>query len=211
MTLPRVEPARLDNLREHLATQPRVTIEIGDRQLELITRHGLFSARALDEGTALLLRELEQLSPMPRVLDLGCGYGAIGLTLAVRWPDSKIDMVDTDLRAVEAASDNAARNRLDNATATLSDGIRDLPSQSIGTYELVVSNLPAQAGNDALDQLLLEAHDALSDGGSLVVVAVNGLRRYLQRRMTLIFGAGQVAKVHQGQRHTVLEAAKLST
>ncbi len=211
MTLPRVEPARLDNLREHLATQPRVTIEIGDRQLELMTRHGLFSARALDEGTALLLRELEQLSPATRVLDLGCGYGAIGLTLAVRWPDSKIDMVDTDIRAVEAANDNAARNRLDNATATLSDGIRDLPRQSIGTYELVVSNLPAQAGNDALDQLLLEAHDALSDGGSLVVVAVNGLRRYLQRRLAMIFAAGQVAKVHQGPRHTVLEAAKLST
>ena len=211
MTLPRVEPARLDNLREHLATQPRVIIEIGDRQLELMTRHGLFSARALDEGTALLIRELEQLSPMPRILDLGCGYGAIGLTLAVRWPDSEIDMVDTDIRAVEAANDNAARNHLYNATATLSDGIRDLPRQFIGTYELVVSNLPAQAGNDALDQLLLDAHDALSDGGSLVVVAVNGLRRYLQRRLATIFGAGQVAKVHQGARHTVLEAAKLST
>ena len=211
MTLPRVEPARLDNLREHLATQPRVAIEIGDQQLELITRHGLFSARALDEGTALLLRELEQLSPMPRILDLGCGYGAIGLTLAARWPDSKIDMVDTDIRAVEAANDNAARNHLSNTAATLSDGIRDLPSQSIGTYELVVSNLPAQAGNDALDQLLLEAHDALADGGSLVVVAVNGLRRYLQRRLAMIFGADQVAKVHQGPRHTVLEAAKLST
>ena len=211
MTLSRLEPARLDNLREHLATQPRVTIEIGDRQLELVTRHGLFSARALDEGTALLLRELEQLSPMPRILDLGCGYGAIGLTLAARWPDSKIDMVDTDIRAVEAATSNAARNHLGNATGTLSDGIRDLPSQTIGTYELVVSNLPAQAGNDALDQLLLEAHDALRDGGSLVVVAVNGLRRYLQRRLTLIFSTGQVAKVHQGPRHTVLEAAKLST
>ena len=210
MSSPLTQPTHLDALREHLATQPRVTIEIGERQIDLVTRHGLFSARALDEGTALLLRELEQLSPMPRILDLGCGYGAIGLTLAARWPESKIDMVDTDIRAVEAATGNAARNHLDNATATLSDGIRDLPSQSIGTYELVVSNLPAQAGNDALDQLLLEAHDALSDGGSLVVVAVNGLRRYLQRRLTLIFGAGQVAKVHQGPRHTVLEAAKLS-
>ena len=209
MTLPRVEPARLDSLREHLATQPRVTIEIGDRQLELMTRHGLFSARALDEGTALLLRELEQLSPMTRILDLGCGYGAIGLTLAARWPDSKIDMVDTDIRAVEAANDNAARIHLGNATATLSDGIRDLPRQSIGTFELVVSNLPAQAGNDAIDQLLLESYDALSADGSLVVVAINGLRRYLQRRLADIFGARQVAKIHQAPRHTVLEAAKL--
>ena len=211
MTLSEVEQDRLSPLRVHLSRQPQVVIELGDRSLTLGSRHGLFSARALDEGTALLLRELDPLQAMERVLDLGCGYGAIGLALAARWPDSKIDMVDTDIRAVEAATDNAARNHLGNATATLSDGIRDLPRQAIGTYELVVSNLPAQAGNDALDQLLLEAHDALSDGGSLVVVAVNGLRRYLQRRLTLIFGAGQVAKVHQGPRHTVLEAAKLST
>ena len=184
-------------------------IEVDNRQIELATRHGLFSARALDEGTALLLRELESLAPLPRVLDLGCGYGAIGLTLAARWPASHIDMVDTDIRAVEAATENAARNHLDNATVTLSDGTRELPD-SAGAYDLVVSNLPAQAGNDAIDQLLLDAHDALKHEGSLAVVAVNGLRRYLQRRLATIFGADRVAKVHQGPRHTVLEAAKLS-
>ena len=97
-----------------------------------------------------------------------------------------------------------------NAAATLSDGIRALPAPA-ARYDLVVSNLPAQAGNDALDQLLLDACDALRDGGSLVLVAVNGLRRYLQRRLADIFGANRVRKVRQGPRHTVLEAAKLPT
>ncbi len=197
-------------LREHLARQPVVVIEAGERTLELTTRHGLFSARAIDEGTALLLRQLDDLSPLQRVLDLGCGYGAIGLSLAARWPTSQVDMVDTDIRAVEAAADNIKRNRLDNASATLSDGIREIQANA-ATYDLVVSNLPAQAGNDAIDQLLLDAYDALKDGGSLALVAVNGLRRYLQRRLADIFGKGQVRKVHQGPRHTVLEAAKLST
>lgn len=210
MSSPLTQPTHLDHLREHLATQPRVTIETDERTLELTTRHGLFSARSLDEGTALLLRELEAVDPAPRVLDLGCGYGAIGLTLAARWPSSSIAMVDTDLRAVEASAENITRNQLNNATVTLSDGIREIRDQA-STYDLVVSNLPAQAGNDAIDQLLLDAHDALKDGGSLAVVAVNGLRRYLQRRLADIFGAGQVRKVHQGPRHTVLEAAKLST
>jgi 16S rRNA G1207 methylase RsmC len=209
MTEP-VDSDRLSHLRDHLAHQPVVTIDAVPQQLDLVTRHGLFSARALDEGTALLLRELENLSQQDRVLDLGCGYGAIGLTLAARWPNSRVDLLDTDIRAVEAASENITSNALHNATATLSDGIRGL-QHSLATFDLVVSNLPAQAGNDAIDQLLLDSHDALMGGGSLVIVAVNGLRRYLQRRLGDIFGRDQVRKVHQGPRHTVIEAAKLDT
>ena len=178
--------------------------------LKLRSRHGLFSARALDEGSALLLRELERLPAPSRVLDLGCGYGAIGLTLAARWPDAQVDMVDTDMRAVESAAQNIARNRLANATVTLSDGIRQL-RQPLHAYDLVVANLPAQAGNDALDQLLLDAYDAMLDGGSLALVVVNGLRKYLTRRLVDIFGPPRVAKVKQSSAHTVLEAAKLGT
>lgn len=191
-------------LRERLSDLPVIELQAGSRRLKLRTRHGLFSSKAIDEGTASLLRELESAPPQARVLDLGCGYGALGLTLAARWPNTQVALIDSDLRAVEAAAENAIANDLTNATAHLSDGLRDAPP---GPYDLVVSNLPAQAGNDALDLLLLDAHDALRDGGSLVVVAVNGLRRYLQRRMAYIF-AGQVHKAHQGPRHTVLEARK---
>ena len=202
------EQDHLTSLRERLAHHPEVIVDAGGRNLVLRSRHGLFSARSIDEGTRLLLDELEPLTPAPRVLDLGCGYGAIGLVLAACWPSAHIDMVDSDLRAVQASAENIWRNHLDNATVALGDGLgelRDLAS----TYDLVVSNLPAQAGNDAIDQLLLDAYDALNDGGTLAVVAVNGLRRYLQRRLSDVFGKQHVRKVHQGPRHTVLEAAKL--
>ncbi len=193
-------------LRRRLSEPPLIHVQAGSRKLTLKTRHGLFSSKAIDEGTMLLLRELESVPPQPQILDLGCGYGAIGLTLAARWPQSELVLVDTDLRAIEAATENAAANNLPNAAAYLSDSLRDAPP---GPYHLILSNLPAQAGNDALDQLLLDAHDALADGGSLVVVAVNGLRRYLQRRLTDIFGDNRlVHKARQGPRHTVLEARK---
>jgi len=205
-----VEQDHLAALRERLAHYPEVAIDAGSRQLTLHSRHGLFSARSLDEGSALLLHELQALPPAQRVLDLGCGYGAIGLTLAARWPDSHVDLVDSDIRAVEATAQNITSNHLQNATVCLNDGARAL-TESVSPFDLVVSNLPAQAGNDAIDQLLLDAHDALNDGGSLAVVAVNGLRRYLQRRLADIFGKQQVRKVRQGPRHTVLEAAKLRT
>ena len=116
----------LSSLRARLASHPEVAIDVPGRQLLLRSRHGLFSARSLDEGTVLLLRELESLEPAMRILDLGCGYGALGLTLAARWPGSRVDLVDIDIRAVEAASENVARNGLDNATVTLSDGTREL-------------------------------------------------------------------------------------
>ena len=193
----------LDGLRESIARQPTIQHDTGVGILTLRTRHGLFSARAIDAGTALLLRELASVPAQPRVLDLGCGYGAIGLTLASRWPTATVTLVDTDVRAVEAARENIESNRLTNAQAVLSPGLRDV---EVGPLDLIVSNLPAQAGNDALDEILLEAHDHLVDGGTLVVVVVNGLRRAVQRRLELIFGDAN--KAHQGLRHTVLEAAR---
>ncbi len=197
---------RLENLRTRLAEHPRVCVAFGGRELELTSRHGLFSARALDEGTAMLLGELVSLPPAQRTLDLGCGYGAIGAPLAAAWPTVQVTMVDSDIRAVEAAGQNVASLALGNARVALSDGVCQLGGEQ---FDLVVSNLPAQAGNDALDALLLGAHDALDDdGGLLVVVAVNGLRRYLQRRLGDIFGPQQVSKVRQGRRHSVLQAAK---
>lgn len=193
----------LAELRSSLARQPIVTLDAGGRTLTLETRHGLFSARSIDGGSALLLRELEAVPPQARALDLGCGYGAIGLALAARWPEARVTLVDSDIRAVESACANIAANGLANARALLSPGLRELGDE---TYELIVSNLPAQAGNDALDEILLEARDHLAEGGALVVVVVNGLRRYVARRLEFIFGDAH--KAHQGPRHTVLEARR---
>lgn len=192
---------QLTTLRQRLADPPEIMHDAGPRILRLCSRHGLFSSKAIDDGTALLLRELASAPMQDRVLDVGCGYGAIGLSLAARWPGAQVALVDADIRAVEATQENAGRNSLVNATVALSPGLRDAPP---GPYDLIVANLPAQAGNDALDELLLECRDALAPGGSVVFVVVNGLRRYLQRRLDLLIG--NALKAHQGPRHTVLEA-----
>ena len=211
MTLPQLERDRLASLRERLDRQPQVTIDLADRSLVLTSRHGLFSARALDDGTAMLLRELQSLTPptrSARVLDLGCGYGAIGVSLAQQWLHTEFVMVDVDIRAIEASRQNVSELALTNVQVCLSDGVREVRDQA--PFDLVVSNLPAQAGNDALDELLLGAYDVLAEGGLLVVVAVNGLRAFLQRRLADIFAKRNVSKVRQGSRHTILQAARVS-
>ncbi len=190
-------------LRARLAERPEITLDLGTRALTLLSAWGLFSAKGIDEGTGLLLNELALLPPQPRVLDLGCGYGALGLSLAALWPATQVALVDKDILAVETARENIERNGLANASATLSPGLRDAPP---GPYALIVSNLPAQAGNEALDEMLLDAYAALAPGGSLVVVSVLGLRRYLRRRLTALFG--NYHKARQGPRHAVAEAQR---
>lgn len=190
-------------IRERLNAPPIIEMDLPTRSLRLTSAWGLFSAKGVDEGTAMLLNELALLPPPARVLDLGCGYGALGLALAALWPEAEVILLDKDVLAVETCARNIAENELDNARALLSPGFRDAPT---GPYDLIVSNLPAQAGNEALDEILLDAWERLAPGGSLVVVTVNGLRRYMRRRLQAIFGNAH--KAHQGPRHTVSQGVR---
>ncbi|MXY79921.1 MAG: methyltransferase [Chloroflexi bacterium] len=193
-------------IRARLAQPPVVELPLPGRTLRLTSAWGLFSAKAIDEGTALLLGELVALPPPARALDFGCGYGALGLALAALWPDCDVELIDKDVEAVEACAANIAANGLTNAQASLSPGFRDAPP---GPYDLIVSNLPAQAGNEALDAILLGAWERLRPGGSLVVVSVTGLRRYVRRRLEAVFG--NYHKARQGPRHTVAQGVRAPT
>ena len=199
----RATQEELDRLRGHLQSPPTFSVETDAGPVAFVTAWGLFSAKRLDGGSAMLLAELAALPPPSRVLDFGCGYGAIGLVLARRWPRAEVVLVDKDIEAVAAAQGNAERNRLANARILLSPGFRDVPGDA---YDLIVSNLPAQAGNEALDGILLSAYDRLRPGGTLAVVTVLGLRRYIRRRLEAIFGNAHKAK--QGPRHVVSDAIR---
>ncbi len=203
MTSPQPAEERL-SARRRIDTPPRIEIELPDRTLHLVSAWGLFSAKSIDEGTALLLRQLVVLPPQARLLDLGCGYGVLGLALAGLWPDADVVLSDKDVLAVETTAANITRNSLTNARAVLSPGFRDVPA---GPYDLIVSNLPAQVGNEAIDALLIDAHDHLAVDGTIVVVTVLGLKRFIKRRLQELFGNYHKAK--QGARHIVAEATRL--
>ena len=166
-------------------------------ELTFHSRWGLFSPRAVDEGTHLLLRHIE-LDEEAGCLDLGCGYGAIGLTLARLAPRGHTTLVDKDFVAVDYARANAQRNAIRNCEAMLSDGLEQLGDRR---FDVIASNLPAKAGNEAYQILFADAARQLRPGGRIYVVTLSAMRRFIERAFGEAFG--NYEKVKQGRHHTV--------
>ena len=153
-------------------------IETIQGRLALFSLPGVFSYDQLDAGTALLLEHMS-VKQGERVLDLGCGYGIIGL-LAFRAGAGQVDLVDENFLAVSAASANMQKYGLDNARVLASDGLSALSGQS---YACILSNPPFHAGKGVDYQMahafIEKSWQALEPGGRLVLVA-NRFIRYEQ-------------------------------
>ena len=161
---------------------------------------GLFSPKGVDAGTRLLLEYLE-IQEGDTCLDLGCGYGAIGITLAKCVQTSTVYMVDKDFVAVDYARKNVEQNRLQNCHVLLSNGFSHLPNTQ---FDLIVSNLPANVGKELLQIFLADAKRHLKPNGRLYVVTISGLREFIKRNFKRVFG--NYRKVKQRQTHTVAMA-----
>ncbi len=158
---------------------------------------GLFSPKGIDEGTRLLIEHLE-VGENDVCLDLGCGYAPIGLVMAKLAPKGQTMLIDKDFVAVEYARKNAARNGLDNTEALLSNGFSHVPDIA---FDVIASNLPAKAGKELLYLMMMESKRHLKEGGRCYVVTLSGLKPYIKRTFTEIFG--NYKKVKQGRTHTV--------
>jgi 16S rRNA (guanine1207-N2)-methyltransferase len=148
-----------------------VTLSVGGRRLELRVAHDLFSSHEVDVGTRLLLRTLAQPEHDRRrlILDLGCGYGPIGLGLKAIGDGRVVHMVDRDALAVEYSRENASLNRLDDIEAYGSLGYADVQTSA---FDLIASNIPAKAGGPVINHLLLAAADLLAPDGLVAIVVI---------------------------------------
>jgi 16S rRNA (guanine1207-N2)-methyltransferase len=142
-----------------------LTMQVDGRDLTLESDRGVFSRAQLDPGTAVLLRKAPPPPPTGTVLDLGCGYGPIALSLAARAPGSTIYAVDVNERALALASENARLNGLRNVIVAAPD---DVPSDV--AFDAIYSNPPIRIGKQALHVLLERWLARLRAGGIAYLV-----------------------------------------
>jgi 16S rRNA (guanine1207-N2)-methyltransferase len=165
---------------------------------------GVFAYDRVDAGTALLLDVLP-IPPGARVLDVGCGYGIIGL-LAARLGAAQVDLVDVNLLAVAAAQENIQHNRIANARSYASDGV---PEGAVRRYDLVVSNPPFHVGKSVDDDIarafIERARQALVYGGQLILVA----NQFLRYDQVLRAAFGQVECLASNRSYRVWSATNL--
>jgi 16S rRNA G1207 methylase RsmC len=152
-------------------TRERIEVEVWDEHLRLDTGSGVFARGRLDVGTAVLFREIDPPTDVERVLDLGCGYGVIGLALARCLPAARVTAVDVNERALLLARENAVGLGVADRYEAL------LPGEVApdATYDEIWSNPPIRIGKAALHELLLTWLPRLAPGGRAVLVVGRNL------------------------------------
>ncbi len=191
-------PLDLDRLRQDIVFSDNLL----GHDLTFHSTWGLFSPKGIDEGSRLLLDHLE-VRRDDRAIDLGCGYGPLGLAIAKSAPEGTCLMVDKDFVAVEYANANAKRNHINNAHAMLSDGLKHIPDQS---FTLAVTNLPAKTSKEHYYLFFNDIYEHLEPGGRFYVVVISGLRQFIARSFEEIFNNHR--KIKQGKQYTVALAVK---
>jgi len=172
---------------------------------EFLTASGVFSRTRIDVGTRLLIESMV-LPERGRVLDLGCGYGPVGIAAAVFSPNLHVVMTDVNERAVWLAKENAKRNGVANVEfkrGFLYEPVRDM------RFEVVLSNPPISAGMKTVQPLIKHAPRHLVNEGTLQIVVrskVSGKR--LAKLMTETFGNVNVLARRSGHRVLISKAIK---
>lgn len=144
----------------------RIEATLRGKRYTFITEAGVFSKREVDFGSRLLIESMV-VPPNADVLDVGCGYGPIGIAAAELAKGGTVTMVDVNARAVETARENAERLGVRNVRILQSDRYEALGDE---TFDVILTNPPIRAGKSTVHSIFEGAFDRLRRGGSLWVV-----------------------------------------
>lgn len=167
-------------------------VDLLGENMTFLTDSGVFSKKMVDFGSQLLLKYLE-VNQGETVLDVGCGYGPLGLSLAKAF-GVQATMVDINNRALDLARQNAERNKIE---ATIFQS--NIYEQVKGKFDHVISNPPIRAGKQVVHEIIEKSKDFLRTGGDLtIVIQKKQGAPSAKSKMEEVFGNCEIVKKDKG-------------
>ena len=175
-----------------------------DQALTFTTGSGVFSKKAIDFGTRLLIETFTEPTVEGSFLDLGCGYGPIGITLAKVYDERTVSMVDINERAVYLSNENIHRNDIENARAFVSEGFAEIDEDQ---FAAIITNPPIRTGKKVLYPLVEKSAEHLRKDGEFwaVVQKKQGAPSFIKLLETLF---REVQVVERSKGYYILRAVK---
>ena len=134
---------------------------------QFVTASGVFSLKKVDKGSELLINKAVVPNEARSILDLGCGYGPVGIAIAKVFPKAEVLLSDVNERAVFVAKKNIKKNNIANAEVVVSDGFEKINKN----FDVILLNPPQTAGKQVCQNLIEQSFHHLNNGGTLQIVA----------------------------------------
>lgn len=172
-----------------------ISFNLKEQSMKFTTDNGVFSKKTIDYGSRVLIENFKLPKKEGKVLDVGCGYGTIGLTIAKAY-QVPVVMCDVNARALELAKSNA---RLNNVLEYIVITKSNIYENIEGKYQAIVTNPPIRAGKKVVHQILSEAFEYLENQGELwVVIQKKQGAPSAKRKMLEIFGNCEIVAKDKG-------------
>ncbi|CDQ41431.1 MULTISPECIES: class I SAM-dependent methyltransferase [Virgibacillus] len=157
---------------------------------------GVFSKNEVDFGSKQLIEQFKEPAITGDLLDLGCGYGPIGIAIADKYKDRHLVMVDINERAIALAEQNASRNQVTNVECMESDRLSAVKNRS---FAAILTNPPIRAGKKVVHQMFVEAQQVLKEHGELwVVIQKKQGAPSAKEKLASLFGEVEVVAKNKG-------------
>jgi 16S rRNA (guanine1207-N2)-methyltransferase len=185
----------------------KISFEIEGAIINLLSSDGVFSKKYIDTGTKVLIESIVRKIPIyenAEILDLGCGYGVIGITIAKLNPKAKITMVDINPLAIKLTNENIKLNLVENAIVIRSHLYSQLENKK---FDFIISNPPLAAGYKVIFPLIEGAKEHLKEGGRIIIVLRKGINA-IPKKMKDVFGNVELLYKRAGYR--VFQSIKTS-
>ena len=185
----------------------KIRVNLAGQSLSVTTANGIFSPGGIDKGTAVLLAD----APEPQgttMLDIGCGWGPITMTMAMLAPNATVYGVDVNERSRSLALMNAADNRLSNVRISAPE---EVPADL--RFDTIWSNPPIRVGKEVLHEILLTWLPRLAVGGVAYLVVqknlgADSLLTWLDKALTEVDGQYKVSRYSTSKGFRLLEVAR---